>query len=250
MLNIYDANNYLRLLLERDITGLTPRTILNMVNDSNDPAVFVWDGPGGLRRRREIYDGYKRNRPPLKSDITTSFQIIEEVLKHTKAIQVRVPGYEADDVIAALAREYAKNGEQVAIYSNDQDFGQLVGEYPTRIFAGYKPKEDVPAHLTRYYKLTVGDPSDNIPGIKGFGKKTWAETNKAALTKWIDDIIERGEIRDIGLPPRIKVDPDQLRLFSQIIAFLPISLDEISKHMTVGTPNYAAADEYLKRFFQ
>lgn len=250
MIKIYDANNYIRLTLESDITGLTARSILASVNDSKDPCIFVWDGPGGNKRRREIYDGYKRNRSPLKADITTGFETVEEVLRHTNAIQVRVPGYEADDIVAALTRHYASSGESIVIYSNDQDFAQLVGEFPGRVIAGFKPKAHIPPHLIRYFKITVGDPSDNIPGIKGFGEKAWTDTDKDVLKDWVDEIVEDGTVRDIGLPPRVKVDVDDVRRFSKIIEFLPVSLDEISQHMTVGQPNYAAADAYLKGFFQ
>lgn len=250
MIRIVDANNYVRLILETDATGLTARTILNMVISSTDPCIFVWDGPNGNRRRREIYDGYKRNRTPLSKSITAGFETVEEVLKHTHAIQVKVPGYEGDDVVAALARHYAGKGEVVAIYSNDRDFAQIVGEFPDRVFAGYTPKPNVPPSLTRYYKLTVGDASDNIPGIKGFGVKTWDETDKNTLKSWVDDIIEKGEVRDIGLPPRVKVDVEELRCFDKIIKFIPISLEDISKHMVVGKPDHAAADAYLREFFQ
>jgi hypothetical protein len=250
MIKIYDGNNYYRLLLETDFTGLAPRTILtNFLND-HDPVIWVWDGKGGNARRRALYDGYKRNRQPLKRDITVGFDLLEEMLRHTKAIQVKVPGFEGDDVVASLTRHYAKAGEPVSIYSNDFDFSQLTGEFPGLVFCGYRPKDSVPPYLSRYYKICVGDASDNIPGIKGFGQKTWDETDKKVLVAWVDDIVERRLVRDIGLPPRIKVNIDEVQTFAKIIDFFTVPMNLISQHMTVGKCDYAAADALLKEYLQ
>lgn len=250
-IRIYDGNNYVRLLLEVDHTGLVPRNIWSEVYHTNDVVLWVWDGLGGNARRRAIYPEYKRNRTPPKKDIYAGFDVVEEVLKHSKAIQVRVPGYEGDDVVAALARHYAAQGDTVSIYSNDADMLQLTGEFPDRIFCGARIKDNVPPHLIKYYKVTVGDSSDNIPGIAGFGQKSWDSLNKDCLARFIDDVVAGVEPTvDLELPSRCKVDPDLIRAFWNIVSFLPVPFDEMSKHMTVGTPNYYEADAYLKRFYQ
>ncbi|CCV12887.1 5'-3' exonuclease [Mesorhizobium sp. STM 4661] len=246
-MKIYDANNYVRRVLETDITGLAPRTILNTVDQARDTVLFVWDGLGGNSKRREIYPEYKRGRPPMKKDIFAGFDMVEETLKHSAAIQVKLPGFEADDVIAALTRHYAKAGDQISIYSTDMDFLQLTGEFPKNVFCGCNPKVD--PKLVTYYKVCVGDTSDNIPGIKGFGEKTWDETDKGLLKAWVDDILTKRVVRDIGLPGRVKVDIDAMIVWSKIINFLPVPLSLISEHMTVGKPNYDAADNYLKQWF-
>lgn len=247
MIAIYDANNYVRRVLETDATGLAPRTILSTVNNSQDIVLFVWDGLGGNKKRREIYPAYKQGRAPIKKDIFAGFEMVEETLRFSPAIQIKVPGFEADDVIAELTRHYAREGDQIAIYSTDLDYLQLSGQFPDRVFCGCKPK--VPADLVRYYKICVGDPSDNIPGIKGFGQKTWDEIDKPALKAWVDKIIKDGVVDDIGLPPRIKPSVDDIRLYNRIVAFWPVPFDLISEHMTVGKPDYAAADAHLKRYF-
>ena len=249
-IRIFDGNNYVRLVLETDHTGLAPRTILSEVNNTNDVVIFVWDGLGGNARRREIYPEYKRNRTAPKKDIYAGFDVVEEVLKHSKAIQVRVPGYEGDDVVAALTRHYAAQGDFVSIYSNDADMLQLAGEFPGHVFCGARIKPNVPPHLIKYYKVTVGDSSDNIPGIPGFGQKTWDTIDHTRLAQFIDEIVEGVEpTTKLDLPPRCKVDPEQLRAFWKIVSFLPVPFDEMSKHMVVGTPNYPEADAYLKRFY-
>lgn len=250
MIKIFDGNNYYRLVLETDATGMAPRTILSKFLHEPDPVIWVWDGKGGNARRRALYEGYKRNRQPLKTEVVRGFDLLEEVLQHTKAIQVKVPGFEGDDVVASLTRHYAKANEPVSIYSNDFDFGQLASEFPNMVFCGFTPKANVPVELARYYKICVGDPSDNIPGIKGFGLKAWEEIDKKLLVKWVDDIIERRIVRDIGLPPRIKVNIDEVQTYAKIIDFFHVPMNLISQHMTVGKADYAAADALLKRFLQ
>lgn len=248
MISIYDANNYVRKELETDITGLAPRSILAKVEAKPNPVVFVWDGPRGNARRRKLFDQYKLNRKPLNREIVVGFDLIEEVLRYSKAIQVKVPDYEGDDVIATLTRHYASAGEQVEIYSNDMDYLQLAGEFPGKVFCGCNPK--VPAHLVRYYKICVGDPSDNIPGIPGFGQKTWDMVDKDKLVRWVDTILTMQKVGDIGLPPRIKVNVDDVIKYAKIVDFFNVPMDLISEHMTVGVSDYAAADAHLKRFMQ
>lgn len=248
-IRIYDGNNYVRRVLETDHTGLAPRTILNEVNTTDEVVIFVWDGAGANARRREIYSEYKRNRKPLKKDIYAGFDTVEEVLKFSKAIQVRVPGYEADDVIAALARHYATAGDIVSIYSNDADMLQLVAEFPNNVFTGARIKDHVPPHLIKYYKVTVGDSSDNIPGIPGFGEKAWNEVDKDLLSTFVDEVVAGVEpTTKLELPSRCKVDPDRLRDYWNIVSFLPVPFDLMSENMTVGTPNPQKADEYLKEW--
>ena len=249
-IRIYDGNNFVRLALEADFTGRGARTIYEQIEATSGVVLFVWDGEGGNRKRREFYPEYKRNRKPLKQDIYVGFDMVEDVLKFSKAIQIKVPGYEADDVIATLARTYAQANDQVSIYSNDADMLQLSAEFPNHIFTGARIKDGVPPHLIKYYKVTVGDPADNIPGIAGFGLKAWEDVDKNRLADFIDEIVAGVEpTTKLDLPPRCKVDFEQIRTFWKIVSFIPVPFELMSKHMTVGTPNPAAADSLLKEFF-
>ncbi|MES0134551.1 hypothetical protein NKJ88_06245 [Mesorhizobium sp. M0016] len=253
MINIYDGNNYFRIMLETDVTGLAPRTVLDKFLDAKEPTIWVWDGAKGNAKRREVYPEYKRNRSPLKKDIYAGFETVQEVLNYTPVIQVKVPGYEADDVIAALARNYGRRKEQVAVYSTDADFLQLSAEFPDHVFSGARPKADVPSKLVRLYKTCVGDPSDNIPGIGGFGDVTWRNADKAQLQALVDACVAETELPEIDLPKRCHTWLAENRVlvkhFWEIVGFIPVDLAVISDHMTVGKRNYEAADTYLKQWF-
>lgn len=246
MIRFYDGNNYYRTILEADPTGLAPRNALNEAFAATGPVVWVWDGPKGNEKRRAKHPDYKMNRPPQTQDLRTSFEFLQELLTHSPAIQVKVPGYEADDVIATLASQYAKAGSDVSIYSNDYDFLQLTAKHP-RIFCGGRPKEGVDASDIRLFKATVGDPSDNIKGIKGFGMKSWLAVNKPALRRMIT---EDGPVPEMLPAPKAWAEQnrDLIKTYWDIVGFYDVPMDVIDQHMTAGKPNFDRADNILLRY--
>jgi len=249
---IFDANNFVRKAIERDHTGLVPRTLYNdvqkMVQDS--AVLYVWDGFKGNDRRKAIYPAYKGKRQKPGESVYEAFKMVQRTLELSSAIQFKVDGYEADDVIATLARRYAANGDTIEIWSNDYDMMQLSAEYPNNIFVGANPKPHVPMDMVRYYKVTVGDASDNIPGIEQFGDKTWAEVDKDKLRRFIDDIVADGSSEiDLSLPKRCKIHPSSIRAHWEITGFFPVDIDLIVSSMKVGKNDPKAADNYLKEFF-
>lgn len=252
MIHIFDGNNWYRKQVENDHTGLAPRKVLTETLVMKEPAIWVWDAKDGSRKRKAIYPDYKSRRGPVRKDIYVGFETVQEVLKHTQAIQICVPGFEADDVIANLARDLASKGDQVAIYSNDYDFVTLAGEHPNHIFAGATLKDFIPNHLVPYFKVTVGDGSDCISGIGGFGEKTWIGVDKAQLVKFIDAIVKEDRLIDIDLPKRcltwLEANWREVQTFWKVVEFFDVPLDLISQHMSIGTPNYGAADAYLKEW--
>jgi DNA polymerase I len=90
-------------------------------------------------------------------------------------------GYEADDIIGSIAHEHQNDEYQIVIISSDKDLCQFVRDGHVHIFDAMKrkfmkesdvlEKFAVPVHQVRDYLAIVGDSSDNIPGIKGFGPK-------------------------------------------------------------------------------
>jgi DNA polymerase I len=147
------------------------------------PTVVVWDA--GSSGRKEVYADYKAQRakqPDLLREQWPSLAPLVEAFGYTN---LKVDGYEADDVIASLA-EQARNKEiPVMIVTGDRDAFQLVGD-GIRVMATARgitetKVYDEQAVLDRYgigprlipdfYGLK-GDTSDNIPGIPGIGEKT------------------------------------------------------------------------------
>jgi len=151
-----------------------------------DPShlVVVMDRKGPVFRH-EIYPQYKANRKPMPPELAEQLPRLEELLGAWGLPVVSAENYEADDVIATLARRSAGVTDRVWLYTGDKDFMQLLDDRVAML----KPvqKRDLPVEYTaddvrRDYGLEPrelidvfalsGDTSDNIPGAPGIGPKT------------------------------------------------------------------------------
>ena len=136
MLKIIDANNYVRRLVEADASGFPMRNLLTEIKTSKDIWVFVWDGRNGNERRRKLFPDYKMKRRLPDENIFKAMDLFREVLRHSKALQVTVPEYEADDVIASLVATFKENID-VQVHSTDRDLTALGIPY----YAGWHPEK-------------------------------------------------------------------------------------------------------------
>jgi DNA polymerase I len=157
------------------------------------PTLVVWDA--GMSGREEVYEEYKagrRERPDLLGEQWPHLHPLVESFGYRN---VKVPGYEADDVIATLAREAREQGIDVTIVTGDRDLFQLV-EDGVRVMATGRGITDtkiydrdaildrygIPPELIPDFVGLKGDTSDNIPGVPGIGDKTASQL----LQEWGD----------------------------------------------------------------
>jgi len=140
--------------------------------------IICHEGKNSLEWRRSIFNDYKRNRDKFKQeqsylDLKKTFPIIESVLDLYPTKQIKIDKMEADDVMYALATNFAKKGEDVLIISTDKDMIQLKNHYDNiDVYSPMKKKfyEKVPNIVME--KAVCGDASDNIPGLYRVGPKT------------------------------------------------------------------------------
>jgi len=154
-----------------------------------DYIVVVFDPPGKTFRH-EIYDEYKAGRDATPEDLSAQFPVVRELIEAHHIPIVEVEGFEADDVIATLV-ERAPKKAQTLIVSTDKDLMQLVGDRVT-LLDGMKDRRTGPAEVEERFgvppaqvldlRALVGDPSDNIPGVKGIGAKGAAKL----IAEWGD----------------------------------------------------------------
>lgn len=174
------------------------KIIRKIIDETQPKAVYlIWES-GGSARRRALYSEYKLGRRPEKmnrfyeqEDIPDSeqnkrYQLIAllGMLKHVPLNQVYVPDCEADDVIAYLCCNKFVSVNKT-IVSSDKDFYQLLND-KTRIYSLHKKTFITAATVLDEFRVSAsnfalakalcGDPSDNIPGLKGMGFKTVAKT--------------------------------------------------------------------------
>jgi len=145
-----------------------------------DQAAVVFDPPGGSFRKRESED-YKANRAEMPSDLASQLPLIDRVVETFRLPVLRVTDFEADDVIATLAKEAEERGEEVLIVSSDKDFSQLLNDN-VQMLDGMRDLTYTPDLVKKKFGVTperfvdfqamCGDKIDNIPGVPGIGKKT------------------------------------------------------------------------------
>ena len=150
------------------------------------PTSLILVKEGSPEHRYEIYPEYKGHRkvkaddPEAEKKWADAMALKEEVdgalAFATKNLEVTVLKHakcEADDLIANVARALAKDGKDCVIASSDKDFTQLLRESPRIRLYNFGTKDYVatPEHDVLTYKAIVGDKSDNIPGIPGYGPK-------------------------------------------------------------------------------
>jgi len=143
----------------------------------------VFDPKGGTFRNR-IYPEYKAHRPPMPEDLAKQWPYIFDVTDAFNLNRICVEDYEADDVIATLARQAEKSGWDVTIVSTDKDLMQLIGEriwmldtMRRKEYGSEEVLEKWGVYPDRIHDLLAltGDSSDNIPGVPGIGPKTAVE---------------------------------------------------------------------------
>jgi DNA polymerase-1 len=143
--------------------------------------IVIFDG-GLSRERMEICPEYKAQRPPMPPDLWSQIALIEEYLRLSGIPCFRLPGVEADDLIAEFARKAARNRGEVLVLTSDKDLCQLIDER-IRIVNPSQPEQAFdrsatlakfgvePGQLGDWLSLT-GDASDNISGVPGIGPVT------------------------------------------------------------------------------
>jgi DNA polymerase I len=135
--------------------------------------------------RDKLFDKYKAQRPPMPDDLAVQLPYVRRMCEAMRLAILEYPGFEADDVIGALARQASKKGLDVSIVTSDKDMMQLVGGNVRVLRPGAGPdKTDLVVDAAKVEELMgvppekvadvmalMGDSIDNIPGAKGIGEK-------------------------------------------------------------------------------
>ena len=203
----------------------------------------VWDA-GKPQFRMEIFPEYKAQRSAMPEELKVQLDHLDEILDAMNIPAVRAEGFEADDALATMSRQVPDDVE-LFIVTGDQDAMQLVdgnvkvlrttrGVSETKAYGhdevveeyGVKP-EQIPD-----YKALTGDPSDNIPGVRGIGPKSASNLLQrfgtvAEIYENLDDISAKGtrakleegresafmslELARMRFDAPVRFDPESLR---------------------------------------
>jgi DNA polymerase-1 len=162
--------------------------VIKILADYHPGAVIVaWDSPQKTFRHGEFED-YKAQRKPMPDLLSQQWPYLPQVSEAFGFVNLSVPGFEADDILATLARQAEAEGRETFIVTGDRDALQLAGRHVSimantrgvtevKIYdpAAVEERFGVPPRLIPDLIGLKGDTSDNIPGIPGIGEKTAAQ---------------------------------------------------------------------------
>jgi DNA polymerase-1 len=208
-----------------------------------------------LTFRNDIYPAYKAHRPDPPPELVPQFALIREATEAFGVAQVEMPGFEADDLIAAYARAFIADGGEVTIVSSDKDLMQLVRP-GVQMFDPIKRKPireaevlekfGVPPDKVVEVQALIGDAVDNVPGVPKIGPKTAAELILAygdleavlANTAQIKQPMRRQNLEQYA---------DQARISRRLVTLddqapLSLTIDELA----VRPPEPAALEKFLR----
>ena len=208
-------------------------------SDGPTHAAVVFD-KGSHTFRNDLYDLYKANRDAMPEDLRPQMPLTREATRAFNLACLELEGYEADDIIATLARQAREAGGCCTIISSDKDLMQLVGGGVEMFDAMKNARIDAEGVFAKFgvgpervidVQSLAGDSVDNIPGAPGIGIKTAA----LLINEYgdLDTLLARAE--EIKQPKRREAlieFADQIRLSRQLVSLddqvpLEITLDDL-----------------------
>ena len=134
----------------------------------------------GRTFRQDLYEPYKIQRPEMDVDLVPQIDTIRRVIETLGIPALGCPGYEADDVLATVARETRRRGGRCVLVTADKDCRQLLGDWVVvynirkdEVFDAARLKEEwgIRPEQVIDFQALVGDAVDNVPGVPLIGPK-------------------------------------------------------------------------------
>ncbi len=190
--------------------------------------------------RNEIYDLYKANRPEPPEDLRPQFPLTRDATRAFNVSCLETPGYEADDIIATLARQAVEAGGSCTIISSDKDLMQLVRPGidmldpmknrpigPDEVFEKFGVAPDRVVDV----QALAGDSVDNVPGAPGIGLKTAALLINEFGS--LEALLDRtAEIKQPKRRASLEENADLIRISKRLVSLddqvaLDVTLDDL-----------------------
>ncbi|MET3721498.1 MULTISPECIES: DNA polymerase I [unclassified Arthrobacter] len=166
--------------------------LINLIKEQKPTHIAVaFDVSDETTHRKAEYSEYKGGRNETPREMSGQIDLIDKVMQAWGIKTIKLPGFEADDILATLAAMGDKAGFEVLLVSGDRDAFQLITDnvfvlYPKKGVSDI-PRMDAAAIQEKYFvtpaqysdlAALVGETADNLPGVPGVGPKTAA--------KWIN----------------------------------------------------------------
>ncbi|UUD35803.1 DNA polymerase I [Mycoplasmopsis citelli] len=158
--------------------------VIKLIRFYNPKYLFIAFDAATKTARHLAYPQYKANRIKAPNEIFLQFDLIKQLLNKLNLVHLEIDGAEADDLIATASKKFNFDNLEKLIFSRDKDLLQLVNSTTSVIDKDNQSNYQLITNENFYdiynlypaqivdYKALKGDPSDNLPGIKGIGDKT------------------------------------------------------------------------------
>ena len=238
------------------VYGFTTMMLKLLRQEKPEYMAVVFDA-GGSEKREELFQEYKANRPETPDDFIQQIPFIIEVTEALGVKFIEIEGVEADDIIGTLAKMAERKGIDVQIISSDKDMLQLISEKvkvrsihrENFIYDEERVKERFGVEPARIPDLLglMGDPVDNIPGVKGVGVKTALPLLQRYGT--LENLLDHlDEIESKSLRGKLSTGADMARLSKELATIdVNLPLDINLEDLRVKNPDH---DRLLDLFMQ
>ncbi len=207
--------------------------------------------------RMKKFAEYKIQRPPMPDDLSSQIPLIKEIISNYGIKILEKSGFEADDVIATLAKSALIQGLHTVVVTSDKDLLQLVNK-DTEIFSPYKDEGVIydekmvgerfgvkPQQIADLISL-MGDSVDNIPGIPGIGEKTASSLIKEFGS--LDNLLANtGKISKDKLRESVQESVKQIKLNKELAMLCEdVDLGLSPEDLKIGEPNLKELSRIFK----
>jgi 5'-3' exonuclease len=206
----------------------TTNLLLREVEERRPRAMVLCFGPDAAHYRKELYEPYHAERPPVPDELAPQFADAPEFFAGFGWTSAISDDLEADDVMGSLAKAEEKAGGEALLMTGDRDLFQCVTKKVKVLYvrtgvrgselvdaAEVRKRYGIPPELVPDFIALRGDPSDGIPGAKGVGEKTAADLlrRRGSLEAAIENAVRER-------PPRLSGallhGADELRMFKDL----------------------------------
>ncbi len=188
------------------------------------------------------FEDYKAQRPKAPDDLISQFGVVRELVRAFNIPAFEIEGYEADDILGTISKHTSIREIETIIVTGDTDILQLVSPKvqvlmplaqksfsETQLYdeEAVRQKYNLMPFQLSDLKGLVGDPSDNIPGVPGIGKKTASKLLSEFAT--IEDIYRRiDEVTPAKLQQKLRENEAiarQSKDLATIVTDAPVDFD-------------------------
>ena len=230
-----------------------------------DRVAVVFDA-GQRTFRNDLDERYKAHRGPAPDDLKPQFDLARAAVEHLGLPCWTQPGFEADDLMATLARLAGETGRPTRLMSVDKDLCQLVSDgtpsvvvedpHAGRVYdaAGVHKRLGVPPQQVVDYMALIGDSSDNVPGVRGVGPKTARALMEAfgdldSLYRSLDQVAALDLRGASTLAAKLEAGREEAMLARQLVTLLDdvdMGIADVDEQTRWAGPGMQDADHFFE----